>query len=184
MIDQDRSVVWRPVSGRGSDQCSLWRDARGWRLEGIVVTDAGGTPAQVRYAVECAPDWSTWVATCELRTASALRYLELRVRNGRWYLGGREVEALRGCVDVDFGFTPATNTLPVRRLRLAPGASAEVVAAWVRFPELSVQPLTQRYTRLDTDHYRYESDSGFTADLTVDDVGLVVDYPGGWERVR
>lgn len=187
MKEVDRTAIWRPAPGQGagSDQCALWRDAHGWRLEGLVVTEYHGEPAQVRYAVDCDPGWTTRTATVELRSPSAQRYIALRVRDQRWFDGnGRELEALRGCIDVDLGVTPATNTLPLRRLELAIGESREVTAAWVRFPELTVEPLPQRYTRLDTDRYRYESATGFTAELRVDDVGLVADYPGGWVRVR
>lgn len=111
-----------------------------------------------------------------------MRFLRLHVRDQQWQVDEQEREDLTGCVDVDLSITPATNTLPIRRLRLAVGESAEVTAAWVRFPALSVEPLRQRYTRLAENRYRYESlESGFTAELTVDDQGLVTHYPGGWE---
>jgi uncharacterized protein len=86
-------------------------------------------------------------------------------------------------VDVDLNVTPATNTLSLRRLNLEVGASAEVVAAWVRFPELTVEPLWQRYTRIAEDRYGYESDGGFTSELRVDELGLVVSYKGLFVRV-
>lgn len=185
MAPIDRSVVWRPLLWRGSDQCSLWRDVRGWRMEGIALaTPADGEPQQLRYAVHCAPDWTTREATVDVRTPAGQRFLDLRMRDGRWSLNGREVEALRGCLDVDLGFTPATNTLPIRRLELEPGESRDVIAAWVRYPELSVEPLSQRYTCLAADRYRYESGTSFSAELTVDDTGLVREYPGLWRRVE
>ncbi len=184
MTTTDRSAVWRPLAWRGSDQCSLWRDAGGWHMEGIALaTDANGAPAQVRYAIHCAPDWTTREATVDVRTPAGQRLLDLRARDGRWFLNGREVAELRGCADVDFGFTPATNTLPIRRLELALGESRDVTAAWVRYPELTVEPLPQRYTRLAADRYRYESGTGFATELTVDDTGLVRDYPGAWQRI-
>ncbi len=94
------------------------------------------------------------------------------------------VPAIEGLVDVDLGFTPATNTLPIRRLTRAVGEAVDVTAAWVRFPELTVEPLPQRYVRLDERRYRYASSGGaFVAELEVDDLGLVVRYEGGWERV-
>jgi hypothetical protein len=31
--------------------------------------------------------------------------------------------------------------------------------------------------------YRYESDTGFSAEIMVDDLGLVTAYPRGWERI-
>lgn len=54
-------------------------------------------------------------------------------------------------------------------------------AAWVRFPELSIEPLEQRYTRLAPHRYLYESAGGtFRRELTVDDNGFAVDYSGLW----
>ena len=91
---------------------------------------------------------------------------------------------LAECIDADLGISPSTNTLPIRRLNLAVGESRELTAAWVRFPELTVEPLAQRYTRLAERRYRYESTvSGFTAELEVDDLGLVISYENIWQRV-
>jgi uncharacterized protein len=94
-----------------------------------------------------------------------------------------EILGVAGCLDVDLAFTPATNLLPMRRLGLAAGESGDLTAAWVRFPDLDVQPLPQRYTRLAERRWRYQSRGGaFTAELEVDDLGLVVRYPPLWER--
>jgi hypothetical protein len=94
-----------------------------------------------------------------------------------------DLEALHGLTDVDLGFSPVTNTLPIRRLDPAIGESVAVTAAWVRFPELTIEPLPQRYTRLAERRYRYESAGGaFVAEIEVDDLGLVTTYEGGWRR--
>jgi uncharacterized protein len=86
------------------------------------------------------------------------------------------------CVDVDLGFTPATNTLPIRRLGLEVGEAAELAVAWLRWPTLRVERAEQRYERLARDRYRYSS-GDFEADLTVDEHGLVVEYEGVWRAV-
>ena len=77
------------------------------------------------------------------------------------------------CVDVDLSFTPATNTLPIRRLGLEIGEEAEIPVVWLVWPELSVQRVLQRYTRLGEDRYRYTQDE-FEAELAVDRQGLVI----------
>ena len=102
---------------------------------------------------------------------------------GVWRSSGQELRYIHGCDDVDLAVTPATNTLPIRRLNLQVGSSASIIAAWVKFPDLTVQPLSQRYTRLDQNTYRYASNTGFSAEVVVDDLGLVITYPGGWERI-
>jgi hypothetical protein len=48
---------------------------------------------------------------------------------------------------------------------------------------MAVQPLSQRYTRVSRNTYRYESNTGFSAEIAVDDLGLLTAYPGGWERI-
>jgi hypothetical protein len=103
----------------------------------------------------------------------------------RWRLDGRECPDVEGCVDVDLAFSPATNLLPIRRLGLAVGDTASVRAAWLRFPEMRLEPLEQRYTRVDAERYRYASAAGdetFEAELRVAPSGLVIDYSGLWTR--
>jgi hypothetical protein len=96
-------------------------------------------------------------------------------------MNGLSIDTLSGCADVDLGFSPVTNMLPVLRLALGVGASAPVRAAWLRFPELTMEVLDQTYTRLAVDRYHYSSANGaFQRDLTVDSSGFVIDYPGIW----
>ena len=104
-----------------------------------------------------------------------------RDQSGRWTVDRIDRPDLAGCEDIDLSFTPATNLLPVRRLNLVIGESAEVRAAWLRFPKLDVQVLDQVYTRLDANRYLYQSaDRTFERILTVNQAGFVIDYPGLW----
>jgi hypothetical protein len=155
------------------------------RLIGTVLTAFEGTPAEVRYEVVCSQAWETRFVRVELLLPGRKRHLELTApATGHWWCEGRPLDAVAGCPDVDLSVTPSTNLLPIRRLGLRPGQSAEVAAAWIRFPSLEPTVLPQRYTRLDEHRYRYESGGGaFTAELTVDDAGLPVRYGDLWETV-
>lgn len=91
-------------------------------------------------------------------------------------------------MDVDITATPLTNTLPIRRLSLKPGESADIKVAYVTIPDLSVTPDEQRYTRLDerTDRGRYRFEqlgTGFTAILQLDAERLVEHYSELFNRV-
>jgi hypothetical protein len=79
-------------------------------------------------------------------------------------------------VDLDLGSTPATNTIPIRRLALEIGETTDITVAWVRFPELDVVASEQRYTRLATDRWRYQSGDY--------DFGLRTDVTTGLARIR
>ncbi len=103
-----------------------------------------------------------------------------RNAKGTWTVDGAAARTLKGCTDIDLGCSPSTNTLPIRRLRLAIGTSQTIQAAWVRFPDLTVTKAAQTYTRIDEFTYRYASGT-FEADLTVDDDSLVTEY-AEWRR--
>lgn len=179
-----RTLLWRRRDVPALEHFRLREDSDGPRLEGTIVAALDGTPLEVRYTVDCSPGWETRRAWVELETGDQTRALELTADEaGGWWLDARRMDELAGCQDVDLGITPSTNILPIRRLALDIGEAREVTAAWVRFPDLAVMTLPQRYTRLAERRYRYESRGGsFTADLEVDELGLVVRYGDFWER--
>jgi len=181
----DPAVIWRCLFRPGMEHFALRETANGWELAGTVIVLADDRPLLVAYRVECNGDWHTRNVELSVTRDGNQRTLSLHPTNeGRWLLDGQPIDAVAGCIDVDLGVTPSTNALPIRRLNLAVGESADVTATWVQFPSLEIRPLSQRYTRIAEHRYRYESDTGFTADLDVDDAGVVTTYPGGWERVE
>ena len=103
---------------------------------------------------------------------------------GRWLRDGLPVPELEGVIDPDLTVTPFTNTLPIRRLRLSSGQSAEITTAFIEFPALTVVSNPQRYTCLEEGRrYLYESRaSDFKCELEIDRDGLVIAYPDFWQR--
>ncbi|MDQ3931509.1 MAG: putative glycolipid-binding domain-containing protein [Actinomycetota bacterium] len=173
-----RDVVWSVAhpSISGAERCLLQQTDAGWRLSGQVVASYDKRPLDVRYDVELDSGWLTRTVLVHADRLTRPRGLELvRESDGRWKVDGSRRPDLDGCTDVDLGISPSTNTLPIRRLHLDVGQEASVQVAWVRFPELQVDPGWQRYRPIATNLWRYSSD-GFTAELAVDEDGLVVTY--------
>ena len=166
------------------EYCELTRHPEGWSLRGQVVLAEEAAPAYFAYVIACDPAWVTRSAPVEARRGGASQSLSLEADDRRrWFADGREVVGVRGCVDVDLGFTPATNTIALRRLALGVAGTAEVRAAWVRPDDLALLPLAQQYTREAATTYDYRSQSGFATRIEVDEVGLVISYPPLWRRV-
>lgn len=181
-----REVMWRRVLDDLSvEHARFERTDSGCEISGLVLIAEQGAPLRVDYRIACDEDWCT--RTVEVHTAwqGARRILRLERNPGRrWRRDGEPSPELDGCSDVDLEVTPATNTLPVNRLRLPVGGRQEILAAWVRFPSLRVVPARQSYERLAESRYRYTSlDSGFTAVVDVDGDGVPIDYEGIWRRI-
>jgi hypothetical protein len=177
-----RRVAWRRSDDVETDEhCTLTVRDSGLSLVGTVLGAEGGLPVRVEYRILAdAAGLTAAVNVRDLRGFEQRTLALTRDAKGSWSLNGVAARSLKGCTDVDLGCSPATNTLPIRRLRLAVGASRTIQAAWVRFPELVVEKTAQTYSRLDEFTYHYASGT-FEADLTVDDDGLVAAY-AVWRR--
>jgi hypothetical protein len=171
------TIVWERLDEPGRDAAELVRLADGWRITGRA--EFGGH--RVEYEVRCGADWVTESATV---VYEGIDVELLRNPAGEWSVNGSKVWEVTGCDDVDFEFSPCTNTLPIRRLNLAIGRSSLIRAAWLRFPSFALEPFEQKYTRTGETTYLFESGDGeFTRELTVNDAGLVVSYPDLWKAM-
>jgi hypothetical protein len=177
-------IVWRRLDLPGHEMGRLERRDDGWQLSGTAVFSHERRPCKLDYLVTCDPGWRT--TSAHVTGLIGDREVDLRVsvdRDRKWYLDGTECRAVAGCLDIDLGFSPSTNLLPIRRLALAPGEEAEVRAAWLPFPSLAFELLPQVYRRVDNTTYRYESRGGvFVRMLEVNAVGFVTSYPDLWQE--
>ncbi len=151
-----QTVLWRGLYLPGAEYCNLVHSDQEVNLEGTALVAADQRPYAVRYRSRCDPVLNTRSVEVRSQTGGEdEQILTLAVENPpRWWSDHGELTALSECADVDLGFTPAANTLPIRRLSLPVGAQREITAAWVKFPELTVQPLRQRYTPVSDTLYR------------------------------
>jgi uncharacterized protein len=177
-------ILWRRLDVPGLDAATLRLDAGGTVLSGVALFHEGA-PTALTYTVHSDHAWQTTEA--RIRGWRGREAIDLRLRRdntGTWTLNDMPCPVVEGCVDLDLSFTPATNLLPLRRLALEPGESAEVRSAWLEWPEVRLTPLVQRYARRSRTEYDYEADlpgsTPFRAVLRVQPEGWVLDYAGLW----
>jgi hypothetical protein len=176
-------AFWRRLDTPGHDACRLEEIPAGWQLEGTAVFVHEGLPARLTYRVACDTTWATrhghvygWLGH------RSVDWTVLRTRQGAWTLNGKLVPGLERYVDLDLGFTPATNFLQLSRVKLADGETAEFSVCWL---DPSVDTLTtvpQRYERRGDAAYWYEAPTfGYKALLEIAENGFVRRYPELWE---
>lgn len=190
-------VIWQALAWPGYEHLCIeeWSGDAGFSVDGLIVAVLSDRPSRIWYRIELDSDWmfrNLYLSVTDEISEFDDGPLDLegdslelvRTPDGRWdHDQPVEQVDLSGCTDIDIAVTPFTNTLPIRRLDLDVGESAEITVAYVTVPHLSLAPAPQRYTRLDDHLYRFESlGSDFIEDITIDDLGLVVDYPGLFRR--
>ncbi|HKB28240.1 MAG TPA: putative glycolipid-binding domain-containing protein [Candidatus Limnocylindrales bacterium] len=178
--------MWQAVAWPGLEHSVVSQQPDGIEVDGLVIAHVDGQSVRLSYRLRCDPDWTT-------RRLEVVRHGDWPVLvfesngAGRWTNGqGTELLELAGCVDVDIAVTPFTNTLPIRRLHWDAGQARDLMMVYVAVPEMTFRLARQRYTCLESNaaeaQFRYASGS-FQRDLRVDLDGLVIDYPGFWQRI-
>ncbi len=180
-----RTVRWRPAAGDGLEHLTIEALGDGGvELRSVIVGERGGIAYGARYRIRCDAGWRAREFGIETTDGRGLAMTS--TEPGRWRdANGTDRSELDGCLDVDLAATPATNTLPIRRLDLrAADGPVELSVLWVPFDTFEPFRDEQRYAALENGRlYRFEAvDGGFAADLAVDGDGLVLDYPGLFAR--
>jgi uncharacterized protein len=176
-------VLWRRLDLPGHDFCSLSIDNAQRCLDGTAVFSYGQKPCRLDYSVRCSKEWRTRSGRIEGWVGNEHVEIKLYVDSAQhWRLNGISKPEVEGCVDLDLSFSPSTNILPIRRSAIPVGRTIEARAAWLRFPEFTLEPLEQRYHRIDLSNYQYDSAGGsFSALLQVSRTGFIFRYPDLWE---
>lgn len=122
----------------------------------------------------------------ELRAAGTqlgpIYELRYRLESDRLALelvGRSSIELTLGDADFfDLGFSPLFNSLPVIRDGLLEGAAARAYTMrWIEVPSLEVTDSEQRYEPLGGRRVHFTA-GDFTADISFDEQGYVLHYPG------
>jgi hypothetical protein len=190
MNEWHRSICWVPIwnkerEGVGLEHLLL---AEGVANSVVLAFDGEHGPFRLTYRLAWDESWRLREAGLTLVTERSTSLLGLETDGqGRWWEGdGRAVGELDGCLDIDIWPTSFTNSFPIRREPMGVGERRVFRMAWVCGLEMTVRPQAQAYTRLAERLYLFESldGSGFRAELSVDEEGIVLDYPGLFRRVR
>jgi uncharacterized protein len=185
-----QSAAWRHVGAREGFETTFFRTERAiLQIDGATAAVEDGQPWTVRYAITLDERWTVIRADVWSRSHAGEHRVRLAADGeGGWRVDDAPAPELDGCIDVDLESSACTNTIPVRRLHLGIGESADVPAAYVRSSARRVERLEQRYERVDDDgaqqRYDYRAPRfDFQSRIVYDQTGLAREYPGIASRV-
>lgn len=170
-------LIWVAADDDSTEHFVLERRDGVTTLSGTVILVSEGQPTTITYRVAVDGAWRTTAIEATVSAAEETR-IALQVVDGAWSADGAPRSRLDGCLDIDLGWTPATNLLPIRRLGLEVGEIGRIDAAWLRWPELDVVSVAQTYERVDENDYVYRAgEHELTLHTTAD--GIVTSYGDG-----
>lgn len=198
------ALFWRRIDTAGAEH-AICVERQGLRARGTALA-ATPVPYAGRYDILTDESWATTRCEVTVEGAGFLRSVRLERAAGRWRVTANEqgnldaallaaghpradqpgIEdpgTLHAALDVDLGYSPLTNTLPIRRLNMLnnPGDRHTIDVAWVLLPSLEVVVSSQTYRATGDGVVQFTSGT-FSADITVDERGYVRHYPGLADR--
>lgn len=181
---QNTAILWCRLDRAGHEVGRLIENVDEPIVEGTAVFAEQDNACRLDYRIACDSAWRTVSAKVSGWLGGRAIAMDIAADiKRRWFVDGVECANVQGCDDVDLSFSPATNLLPIRRLRLNIGERSVVRAAWFDFPACKLEPLEQVYERIGDSTYRYKSGAGaFVATLQVNATGFVTSYPGLWHE--
>jgi hypothetical protein len=174
MIAGAHAVLWLKKDGPGNDACRFAEAEGGYLIDGSS-TDANWNI--LRYRIRARVDGTTR----RVRIGEKSRIFVRRAPDDTWTLNGTSVPEVTGAKDIDLSFTPATHTLPIRRLKLGVGDEAEIKVARLDLGNECLMPQQLVFRRISQNAYEcLTTETGTTAHLTVDAQGIVRIHKGHW----
>jgi uncharacterized protein len=176
------TILWERLDVPGLEWCQASPTPSGGRLDGLALVDWEGVPYRLAYTINVDEVGRARRVLLNWGDGAKDGALELESDgSGAWQQDGRPIFTSPEALDVDLGFSPLTNSLPIWRFgqNLRVGQSRDIAVAWLLFPELEVVVGDQTYERLGQRVWRYRS-AAFEAELEVGEDGLVDRYGDLW----
>jgi hypothetical protein len=182
--DKEKIIVWKSTYVNTIEFTTIHFNDN-IEVNGHITGQGLGKFLYVNYLLDINKQWEIQSVKINLQSDTSFSLSIYKNQHNQWVNEKGEIlSKLNNCIDIDITLTPFTNTLPINRLKLGVGESKEIQVVYFDLPTSNFTSSKQRYTNLGNGIYKYESlPSGFTANLQVDNDGVVIDYPGIWHRV-
>lgn len=178
------NVIWTGREYYSLENCVVALNDEGTTIDSMIVGMYENSLYRVGYRIRTDTNWVTRSVELSTQVFDEKKTYVFE-HNGRWTCDGKPCPEFEDCIDVDIPLTPFTNTLPIRRLNLDVGQTHEIRVLYLDVLAREFKPVRQKYQRLSGSQYKYENvPNDFEAVITVDDDGIVVDYPQLFVRTK
>jgi uncharacterized protein len=178
--NMQKNILWTGIEYHSLENCILTITDTGSEVNSSIIGIYGNEPYKLNYHIQTNKYWETTFLEIESQFHNSIEITRLNMKGkGNWVVNGQPDEKFSGCIDIDISLTPFTNTLPINRLNLSVKEEQQIKVLYVDVLGRKMVPVQQKYTKLSRTDYKFENvPNDFESVIAVDNVGLVVNYPG------
>lgn len=183
-VNMQRNILWTGIEYHSLENCILTLTDKGSEISSSIIGIYSNALYKIEYRISTNQYWETTFFEIRSQLNDTIETIGFR-KEGKegWTVNGQPEEKFDGCIDIDISLTPLTNTLPINRLKLSEKEERQFKVLYVDVLGRKTMPVQQKYIRLSQTEYKYENvPNDFESVITVDDLGLVLEYPGLFKR--
>ncbi len=180
-----QSILWKGIYYASMENCMITTNAAGYFINSQLTGSFDNKIMRIDYQLQLDHLWNTLSVIANSRYGEHVNALSFaNDGNGNWTFNNKPVPEFAGCMDVDISVTPFTNTLPINRLKLNINDCQQIKVVYINLPSEELHVMEQRYTKISDLEYLYQNvTSKFEALISTDKNGIVINYPGIFERI-
>jgi hypothetical protein len=179
-----KNILWTGIEYHSLENCIVTITDKGSEINSFIIGTYTNELYRIEYRIRTNQYWETTFFEIKSQLYNTVEIIDFR-KEGKdsWYVNGQPDGKFNGCIDIDISLTPFTNTLPINRLTLSEKEGEQIKVLYVIVLRRKMMPVQQKYTKLSQTDYKYENvPNDFESVIVVDDLGLVVKYPGLFKR--
>lgn len=180
-----KNILWKGKAYNSLESCFLTTTKDGTEISSVIIGCYNEIIYEVEYFIKTNKNWETVFFEIKSNLNGVTQSFTFKKEdNSDTLVIDKKMAPFDGYSDVDISLTPLTNTLPINRLLIKQKEMQKIDVLYIDILNHQIRPVQQNYTRLSKYKYKFEHvPNDFQALITVDEYGLVVDYPELFERL-
>ncbi|WP_048503101.1 putative glycolipid-binding domain-containing protein [Chryseobacterium sp. BLS98] len=177
-------IIWKGLLYHSLEYFNLIENEENYMVTSKIIGSFDNTAYFVHYQITIDKNWLVQNFTVEYEV-NGEKFKVTGLKHGNnWTINDTDRPEFSDFKYIDISLTPFTNTLPINNLNLSKGQSSEINVIYINILEGKIKPVKQQYTHIGQSEYLYENiPKNFEALISIDNSGLVENYPGLFEKV-
>ncbi len=177
-------IIWKGLLYHSLEYFNLIENEENYMVTSKIIGSFDNKAYFVNYQITIDKNWLVQNFTVEYEVNGEKSNVTGLKHGNNWTINDTDRPEFLDFKYIDISLTPFTNTLPINNLNLSKGQSSEINVIYINILEDKIKPVKQQYTHIGQSEYLYENiPKNFEARISIDDSGLVENYPGLFEKV-